>query len=783
MTSLGTTWILARRELGAYFHTPIAYVAGVLFLVLQGFSFSALVTVLADPARPAPLGAVLHQHFGGTFLYWTVLLAYVALLAMRLVAEDRRQGTWESLLTAPVDIEAVLAGKWLGGVAFYLCLWLPTVLYPILIAAYAPAPPDLGPILAAYLGVALTGMAFLAVGLAASTATSNQIVAALLAFAALMLLLLLGQARELVPAWAEAHPRATALFGHLDLRGHMDQLARGAVTSPVVVFYVSLTACGLALAQLVAVRGRRRPSERRRRALACGLVIASAVSANVLAARHPATWDVSAQRTSSLEPRTRELLASVDAPIDVLVVSAGLELFAEVQDEVDRVLARMVQAQPALRVRRIDPALAPERVDALAAELALPVADLAEGGAVIFQQGARRRAVDLLDVAGFDIDDLGAGTLARFRAEEAFATAIAELVDSDRPVVCHTTGHGELPLADPEDVAGDASAGMAGAEGAVHWRPLAERITREGARLEAVSSLEAGVPEHCRVLVVAGPTRPLSSREAQAVDGYLTRGGRLLLALSTAIEPTGATARMPATGLELVLAPYGIQMPQVVVVDPAAAVAGPTQWLTATGYGDHPIVSSFAGRRFTLWLTPRAVLAPEVDPDAGPDQLDGEPDAEPDGRAQQDTRSARGTAGVRTAVLVQSSAQGWAETDLGSVLLGEPVRAEADLAGPVPVAAAAEAMTTGARVVVFGSAVSLSSVVADRGANELLAAAALAWLSGRTQSLDIGAKTPEQLRLIMTQGQMQQVFALCVLVLPGALTLLGGLLWWRRRRG
>lgn len=775
MTGLGTTWILARRELGAYFHTPIAYVAGVLFLVLQGFSFSALVTVLADPARPAPLGAVLHEHFGGTFLYWTVLLAYAALLAMRLVAEDRRQGTWESLLTAPVDIEAVLAGKWLGGVAFYLCLWLPTALYPILIAAYAPAPPDLGPILAAYLGVALTGMAFLAVGLAASTATSNQIVAALLAFAVLMLLLLLGQVGELAPAWAEAHPRATALLGHLDLRGHMDELARGAVSVAVVVFYGSLTACGLALAQLVAVRGRRQRGERRRRALACGLVLASAVSANVLAARHPATWDVSAQRTSSLEPRTRELLASVDEPIDVLVVSAGLELFAEVQDEVDRVLGRMVQVQPALRVRRIDPALAPERVDALAVELALPVADLAEGGAVIFQQGTRRRAVDLLDVAGFDVDDLGAGALARFRAEEAFVTAIAELVDPDRPVVCHTTGHGELALADPvdgnADVEPDAEpeaehdAPEPGPAGMADWRPLAARITREGARLEAVSGLEAGVPEHCRVLVVAGPARPLSSREAQAVDGYLGRGGRLLLALSTAIEPTAGSARMPGTGLELVLAPYGIQMPQAVVVDPAAAVAGPTQWLTATGYGDHPIVSSFAGRRFTLWLMPRAVL------------VAGDPDAEPGAAI------AGVAAGVRTTVLVQSSGRGWAEAELGSLLLGEPTRGESDLAGPVPVAAAAEATATGARVVVFGSAASLSSLVADRGANELLAAAALAWLSGRTQSLDIGAKTPEQLRLIMTQGQMQQVFVLCVLVLPGALAMLGGLLWWRRRRG
>ena len=781
-------WIVARRELTAYFHAPIAYVAGVLFLVLQGFSFWALVSVLADPARPAPLGAVLHQHFGGTFLYWTVLLAYVALLAMRLVAEDRRQGTWETLLTAPVHVEAVLAGKWLGGVGFYLCLWLPTALYPVLIAVYAPAPPDPGPILAAYLGVLITGMAFLAVGLAASAATSNQIVAAILAFAALMLLLLLGQVRELAPAWLQAHPAMAALLAHLDLRGHMDAFARGAIALPVLVFHASLAAVGLTAAQLVAVRDRRARRERRRRALAFGLVVASAVSANVLAARHPVTWDVSAARTSSLEPRTRELLAALDttigAPMDVIVISAGLEAFAEVQDEVDRVLALMVAAQPALRVERVDPALAPERVEALAAELALPVADLAAGGAVIFQQGERRRGVDLLDMAGFEVDDLGAGAVARFRAEAAFATAIAELIAVDRPVICHTTGHGELPFAEPD--AGGAlgalgapgaidTAGATGAARGADWGPIARRIAREGARIEAVDGLEPGVPEHCRVLVVAGPTRPLSGGEAQAVDRYLARGGRLLLALSTALDaaagqaasagqPAGANAghttgnaRMPATGLELPLAPYGIQMPQAVVVDPSAAVAGPAQWLTSAGHGQHAIASSFRDRRFTLWLAPRAVLA--VEPELP---------------------------GARADALVQSSVEGWAETDLGTLVRGEPTRGDADLAGPVPVAVAAESPATGARVVVFGSAASLSSLVAGRGANDLLAVAALAWLGGRTQhldDLDVGAKTPEQIRLIMSRGQMLQLLILCVVVLPGGLALLGALSWWRRRRG
>jgi hypothetical protein len=508
-------------------------------------------------------------------------------------------------------------------------------------------------------------------------------------------------------------------------------------------------------------------------------VLAGAVSANVLAARHPATWDVSAARTASLEPRTRELLAAVAAPMDVIVISAGLEAFAEVQDEVDRVLALMVAAQPALRVQRIDPALAPERAEALAAELALPADDLAAGGAVIFQQGERRRGVDLLDMAGFEADALGAGALARFRAEEAFATAIAELVDADRPVICHATGHGELPAAAPESAGAAGVAGVAGATGAVevagmtaHWEPVARRSEREGARIEAVDSLEPGVPEHCRVLVVAGPTRPLSGREAQAVDRYLAGGGRLLLALSATVDAAvgeGADAaggsipghadgkaRMPATGLELVLAPYGVRLPQAVVVDHAAAVAGPAQWLTTAGHGRHAVVSSFRDRRFTLWLAPRAVLAAEPElPDTTVD------------------------------VLVQSSADGWAETDVDSLLLGEPARGSADLAGPVSVAVAAESRASGARVVVLGSAASLSSLVAGRGANELLAVAALSWLGGRTPDiidLDIGAKTPEQLRLIMSRGQMQQVLVLCVVVLPGLLALLGGLSWWRRRR-
>jgi hypothetical protein len=182
-------------------------------------------------------------------------------------------------------------------------------------------------------------------------------------------------------------------------------------------------------------------------------------------------------------------------------------------------------------------------------------------------------------------------------------------------------------------------------------------------------------------------------------------------------------------------------------------VAGPGQWFTTSGYSDHPITSSFQGRRLTMWLHPRAVLPVEQ-------------------------------AGVRVSALIESSPSGWAERDLAALALGRAHLDPGDLPGPVPVAVAAEASASGARLVVFGGAYALSSAMAGdtAGAGELLVMAALAWLSGQSHDIDVGAKTPEQVRLIMSRSQLTRTFVLCVVLLPALVALLGTAIWWRRRR-
>ena len=548
---------VARRELRAYFHAPIAYVVMVLFLALEGFSFWAVVEVLSDPARPAGYGAVLRTHFGGTFLYWAVLFAVIALCTMRLVAEEKRTGTWEALLTTPVGAGEVALGKWLGALGFYLLLWLPTVVYPVVLAIYAPVGThiDVGPIVSAYGAVMLSGAGFLALGLAASAATDNQVVAAVVSFAGLLGLLLVGQLAD-VAGDLGGGPLA-ALVHQLDLRAHMDAAARGAVGIDSLALWIGLGALGLAGAVVLIARGRGTRAAARRRLWALALVALDVVLANVLAVRHPAHWDVSADHANQLDDRTRAVLDTLDQPVTVTVVRPEVNAFDPVYDQVDRVLHQMSEAQPLITRETVNPTRDPARLGELAGQLALMPRYLADDGAVLFTMGDRRRGVDLLDLADFHKDALDVGAVARFRAEEAFARALVELSAPGRQVICATSGHGEMPLSE------------AGG-GAADWSAVGERLRRDGFAIEDVGQLTSGVPDRCRVLVVAGPQAPLPSDAALAVSHYLDHGGRLLVAADDQpLAQAGGGATLPATGLELVLAGYGVSLPAAVVMDSA----------------------------------------------------------------------------------------------------------------------------------------------------------------------------------------------------------------------
>lgn len=218
------------RELRAYFYSPVAWVILAAFLFINGFVFATLVSFLNS--QPSVPGAPLEYFFGGTLMFWLALGFLGPVIPMRLLSEERRTGTIEFLMTAPVSEGQVVAGKYAAALLFYLFLWSPTLIYVALLTRSSEL--DWGPVASAYLGILGVGALFLAAGLFASAIARSQIVAAVIGFALVFVLFFCGFLEPLAtsPAWREA-------FGYLNVLQHMEDFSRGIVDTRRLVYYAT----------------------------------------------------------------------------------------------------------------------------------------------------------------------------------------------------------------------------------------------------------------------------------------------------------------------------------------------------------------------------------------------------------------------------------------------------------------------------------------------------------------------------------------------------------------
>jgi ABC-2 type transport system permease protein len=223
--------VISRKELASYLASPMAYVVTAVFLALSGTLFASYLagTSYSDTSIRGFLE-------GGQVL----ILLFAAVLTMRLVAEERKVGTWELLLTAPVRDAEIVLGKFVGSLALLAAMLVLTVYYPFLLLLFGD--PDVGPIATSYLGLVLLGSASLAIGLFASSLTSNQIVSAVVAGGILFALWFLGSASQLAPG------PVGELLSYLSLSGHFPDFVRGVIDTRAVVYYLSTTALFLYLA-------------------------------------------------------------------------------------------------------------------------------------------------------------------------------------------------------------------------------------------------------------------------------------------------------------------------------------------------------------------------------------------------------------------------------------------------------------------------------------------------------------------------------------------------------
>lgn len=233
-------WIIARRELGSFFDSLLAYILLVAFLGFTGFF-----TWISGERDVFFRGeASLDSFF--SVAYWT-LFFFIPALTMRLVAEERNTGTMELILTKPVTDWQFVVGKFLSVFLLICIALLLTIPYYITVASIGPL--DHGTVWTAYLGTLLMSAAYISIGVFASSLTSNQIVSFLLA-------LLIGIFFHMLFGMLARNMSGIPgnVINWLSISSHFQSIVRGVIDSKDILFFLSIVTLGLFGAEAALVR-------------------------------------------------------------------------------------------------------------------------------------------------------------------------------------------------------------------------------------------------------------------------------------------------------------------------------------------------------------------------------------------------------------------------------------------------------------------------------------------------------------------------------------------------
>jgi ABC-2 type transport system permease protein len=217
------------RQFRSYFNGPVAYIVISIVMLALGFFFWKTFFLFGRASARE-------------MFRWLSLILVFALpaLTMGLLAEEKRTGTIELLITMPVTEAQVILGKFLGVLGLYAVLLVLTLPYPISVSPLGDL--DWGPVWGGYLGLLLQGSAVLAIGLMASSWTANQLIALFVALTLSVFFWVLDKFLALLPT------NAASALQWLSFDYHFQSMARGVIDLRDVLFFVSMTVFALALA-------------------------------------------------------------------------------------------------------------------------------------------------------------------------------------------------------------------------------------------------------------------------------------------------------------------------------------------------------------------------------------------------------------------------------------------------------------------------------------------------------------------------------------------------------
>jgi ABC-type uncharacterized transport system involved in gliding motility auxiliary subunit len=428
---------------------------------------------------------------------------------------------------------------------------------------------------------------------------------------------------------------------------------------------------------------------------------------NFISYRHNHRFDLTSESVYSLSPQSVQVLAG-------LTKDLRMEAFVEggMNPELDDLLKNYAASSSKVTYRLVDPDREPEL--------------------------AEKYGVKSFNTVRIQYGD--ASNQVTQPTEETLSNAVIKLTRSGRQTVCVIEGHGEPDVDDKE-----------GQHGLSQAKTALENENYEVKKV-LLASMEK-VPDECKVVLIAGPTRPFLSQELPQIDAFLKAGGRALFLLS------------PQHADELIsfLEPWGVKVGNDVVVDQVVRLfQGPALGLAPlveTYDSSHEITKELKGR--TLFPMTRSISA-----------------------------NAEGKPGIKAVELVKTSASSWAEVDIDGIFQRQQATLDgADRKGPVPIAVAVDAdlklmgVPDGkdARIAVFGS----TEFADNRNLegtyfNRDLFLNTVGWLVGESDLLSIRPRAVRASRVSFTEAEGVAIFYLAVLLMPELLLIAGLSVWWSR---
>lgn len=532
-------WTVAKRELKGYFDQPTAYVLIVAFLGISLFlAFRSIYASGVASLRPV-------------FDLLPILFAvFVPAATMRTLAEERRSKTLEWLLAQPLTEFEVISGKFLGDWLFVMLALAGTL--PTGIGILMVSDADAGIMVAQYVGAALLGAQFVAIGMWASSFTRNQITAFIVAAGVAFTLFLIG-----LPIVQIGVPPAVAgVLGRLSVLSHFENVARGVIDLRDVVYFASTALLFLVLALGAVQRDRLshgRPEWQRMRVGAV-VVIALVLMVNLLGSYVRGRLDLTSGNLYTLDQGTKDLLGNLDDLVQIKLF-ASTELPPELQLQLRDVQDLLADMQRASGGKLVVTTVDPDDDDDAAEEAGQLGIYPVEFNVLRDDQFEVRRGYYGLAVLYADKSNVIPVIQQTDDLEFRLASAVYSETTTDHPGVSFVEAYGAKR---PSDIPGLTES-------------LGDRYTVRSINLDG-DSAHAIDPDSTTVLVVAGPLQPLDSMAVQRIQDFVDGGGSALI-LSEPVQLNQQSPNpLPVTsGLEDMLADRGITVSKRLVLDLASS--------------------------------------------------------------------------------------------------------------------------------------------------------------------------------------------------------------------